>query len=228
MSSGSAKWLARANDRIKRGELVAHVTGRKLNITEGRREVVASKTAESLADLEVKRSKLKNASPRKTMLIGGAGGHEGGSPSPQAKRYVEERVSSEHASPVRRRPAEEYGHGIRGETVRTTGMSREITDKPSPAGRRNTAAHQPSPMSGHGGRYDPQAFATDNSTPNPRTALPPRSPYSGKLGYKEGGIVKAKRVGKPSAWISHVKAYQKQHGVSYREAMVQAKATYQK
>lgn len=46
--------------------------------------------------------------------------------------------------------------------------------------------------------------------------------------FKEGGIVKAKRVGKPSSWISHVKSYQNQHGCSYREAMVKAKATYQK
>jgi hypothetical protein len=46
--------------------------------------------------------------------------------------------------------------------------------------------------------------------------------------FKDGGMVKEKRVGKSSSWISHVKAYQKQHGCSYREAMVKAKASYQK
>lgn len=41
---------------------------------------------------------------------------------------------------------------------------------------------------------------------------------------EEGGMVSKKS----SSWISHVKAYQSQHGCSYREAMMKAKATYQK
>ena len=32
----------------------------------------------------------------------------------------------------------------------------------------------------------------------------------------------------PSAWILHVKKYQQEHGVSYKEAMMKSKHTYQK
>ena len=57
------------------------------------------------------------------------------------------------------------------------------------------------------------------------------------------GVVKevksrAKKTGKalsgggvprrPSAWISHVKAYASEHGISYKEALSKAKATYKK
>ena len=229
MPTARDMYLARAQRRAEMGEEIFKIKNAKLIKDAEHREDVAGKHAKSSADLEAKRNMIKDASPRKMVMIGGAGGHEGGAPSPQAKRYVEKRVSSEHASPVKSRPADrEYGPDIRGKTVRTTGMSSEITDKASPAGRRNTAGQQPNPMSGHGGRYVSEDMMTNNSRPPPSSALSPRSPYSGKLGYKEGGIVKAKRVGKPSAWISHVKAYQQQHGVSYREAMIGAKATYQK
>jgi hypothetical protein len=33
---------------------------------------------------------------------------------------------------------------------------------------------------------------------------------------------------KPSAWINHVKAYASKHGVSYKQAMSEAKATYKR
>jgi hypothetical protein len=43
-------------------------------------------------------------------------------------------------------------------------------------------------------------------------------------GRKSGGV----STGGASSWISHVKAYQKKHGVSYKDALKQAKATYRK
>jgi hypothetical protein len=141
-----------------------------------------------------------------------------------------------HASPVRLRPRDHERIGIHGEVVRTTGMDRSVTDKPLASPRANTKAHQPNPMNAHGGRYVPEGTMADNSRPTPSSARAPHK-YSGKHDtarptgkstFKEGGIVKAKRVGKPSAWISHVKAYQNQHGCSYKEAMVKAKASYQK
>ena len=42
------------------------------------------------------------------------------------------------------------------------------------------------------------------------------------------GLGKAKKPRKPSAWIEHVKAYSKEHGVSYKQAMSEAKASYKK
>jgi hypothetical protein len=223
-------FLARIEQRVKEGKNALELRDRDLVVRQKKREEETKKQEASAKELAKKVFDRKNASPRKTMMIGGAGGHEGGSPSARAPRYVDDReADGGYGSPVRRRPADsEYERaGIRGEVVRTTGMSREITDKPSPSGRRNTAGQQPNPMSGHGGRYVSEDMMTDNrKTHSP--LRPPSAKFSGKLGYKEGGIVKAKRVGKPSAWISHVKAYQTQHGVSYRDAMVQAKATYQK
>ena len=39
---------------------------------------------------------------------------------------------------------------------------------------------------------------------------------------------KEKKPRKPSAWIAHVKAYAKEHGCSYKEALSKAKASYKK
>ena len=45
-----------------------------------------------------------------------------------------------------------------------------------------------------------------------------------RAGVSTGGAV----TGGASPWIQHIKAYQKKHGVSYKEAMKKAKATYRK
>ena len=45
-----------------------------------------------------------------------------------------------------------------------------------------------------------------------------------RAGASTGGAVS----GGASPWIQHIKAYQKKHGVSYKEAMKKAKATYKK
>ena len=51
-------------------------------------------------------------------------------------------------------------------------------------------------------------------------------------GEKHASTVKSIAGGaaprKPSAWIAHVKSYAKEHGIPYKEAMSQAKATYKK
>jgi len=46
--------------------------------------------------------------------------------------------------------------------------------------------------------------------------------YSAPKGKQTGGAKK------PSAWITHVKDYAKKHGVSYKEALTKAKASYKK
>jgi hypothetical protein len=58
---------------------------------------------------------------------------------------------------------------------------------------------------------------------------------AGAVGIPKGitsGLLKTVGLGKkprkPSAWITHVKAYAKEHGCSYKEALSRAKATYKK
>jgi hypothetical protein len=274
----SARWLAQSDARMRKGEELAQLKTQDLVMRQQRRAEAEVGRAEKLAKAEAVKFERQQKSQRATAMVGGAGGHEGGSPSPYLRhadtklvpagrgvpamvfldegRFV---ADGGHGSPVQRRPADsEFSRvGLLGEVVRTTGMSREVTDKPKPAPRPNAAGNQPVRemahttrgnmfmMGGGGGghvtgtsqgRHIPRDMATNNRGPPPSPALPPHS-FSGKFDspratgqkrYKEGGIVKAKRVGKPSAWISHVKSYQNQHGCSYREAMVKAKATYQK
>ena len=51
----------------------------------------------------------------------------------------------------------------------------------------------------------------------------------GKMGGRRVGSTNSPVGGKrPSAWIEHVKAYQRAHGCSYKEAMMGAKASYKK
>lgn len=51
----------------------------------------------------------------------------------------------------------------------------------------------------------------------------------GRMGGRRVGSTTSPVGGKrPSAWIQHVKAYQQAHGVSYKQAMMGAKATYKK
>jgi len=48
-------------------------------------------------------------------------------------------------------------------------------------------------------------------------------------GYRQGRVGSTEgRVGGASAWIQHVKAYQAQHGCSYKDALKGAKHTYRK
>jgi hypothetical protein len=51
-------------------------------------------------------------------------------------------------------------------------------------------------------------------------------------GKKDKKYVEKKGVERPvrpaNPWVAHVKAYQAQHGCSYKEAMMGAKATYKK
>jgi hypothetical protein len=49
-----------------------------------------------------------------------------------------------------------------------------------------------------------------------------------KAKLTQEGYGKAKNKKPQSAWLTHVKAYQKKHGCSYREAMQKGKATYSK
>jgi hypothetical protein len=222
-------FLARAEEQYKKAKMLKELQNRQLKLHEERREGVAKKHAESAKALDVKRSQNKADSPRNMKIVGGAGGYEGGAPSGRALRPADDRAKDGgHGSPTRTRPTGFKLAGLYGESVPTFGMSNKLTDKPNAKGKLNTAEHQPHGPSGHGGQYVPYYDMTDNTRSKPSPDRAPASPFSGKRGYKEGGVVKAKRVGKPSAWISHVKAYQAQHGVSYRDAMVGAKATYQK
>jgi predicted house-cleaning noncanonical NTP pyrophosphatase (MazG superfamily) len=51
----------------------------------------------------------------------------------------------------------------------------------------------------------------------------------GRMGGRRVGSTTSPVGGKrPSAWIEHVKAYQRAHGCSYKEAMMGAKASYKK
>jgi hypothetical protein len=45
---------------------------------------------------------------------------------------------------------------------------------------------------------------------------------------EETAYSKGKGMSKPNAWISHVKAYAKDNGITYSQAMKQAKSTYKK
>jgi hypothetical protein len=106
-------------------------------------------------------------------------------------------------------------------TERVMGKPAEVSEIPR-AGR---SASPPKPQidrSHFGGGSEYRSASPSRAGGGARASSP------SKPRMKEGGIVKAKRVGKPSSWISHVKAYQTQHGCSYRDAMVKAKATYQK
>ena len=59
-----------------------------------------------------------------------------------------------------------------------------------------------------------------------------------KKAKKEGGMLKTlmpgssfsggKKKREPNAWIKHVQAYAKEHGVSYKDAIKQARASYKK
>jgi hypothetical protein len=274
----SARWLAQAEARRKQGQALAQMKDQDLVMRQQRRAEAEVGRAEKMARAEAVKTEREQRSQRATAMVGGAGGHEGGAPSPHIRRadtkvvpaghgipamvFLDEGrfvADGGHGSPVRRRPADkEFSPvGIRGEVVRTTGMSRAVTNLPVASPRPNAAGNQPVREMAHTrrgemfmkggsggghvvgtsqGRHIPRHQTTDNSAPTPSPARPPhiRSGKhdlprpTGKNTYKEGGIVKAKRVGKPSAWISHVKSYQNQHGCSYREAMVKAKATYQK
>jgi hypothetical protein len=278
MSNNSKLLLAKMDARMRKGQELAQLKTQDLVMRQQRRAEAEEKRAEKMERAEAVKTEREQRSQRATAMIGGAGGHEGGAPSP-VRRPANTRVvpaghgvpamvfldegrfvaDGGHGSTVRRRPADkEFSPvGIRGEVVRTTGMSQAVTNPPVAAPRPNAAGNQPVREMAHAtrgemfmkgggggghvvgtsqGRYVPRSDATDNSAPTPSPARPPhiRSGKhdlprpTGKSTYKEGGIVKAKRVGKPSAWISHVKSYQNQHGCSYREAMVKAKATYQK
>jgi hypothetical protein len=274
----SARWLAKVEARRQQGQALVELQDKDLIMRMQRRLGAEGNRAQVLARADEVRVQRERGSERATAMIGGTGGHEGGAPDSAVKRASVREIpagrgiptmavldegrfvaDSGQVAPVRRRPADrEFAPvGIRGEVVRTTGMSREVTDKPVASPRGNAAGHQPvrdlshttrggmfvtgTAGGGHAtgtsqGRYVPRSQAVDNSAPTPSPARAPHR-FSGKHSqarptgqntFKEGGMVKAKRVGKPSAWISHVKAYQTQHGCSYREAMVNAKATYQK
>ena len=58
--------------------------------------------------------------------------------------------------------------------------------------------------------------------------LIPKSTRQALVDRANKEISGAGKAKKPSAWIAHVKAYQKAHGISYKEAMSEARDSYQR
>ena len=87
------------------------------------------------------------------------------------------------------------------------------------------------------GRQDGKGFLGIDFLPRPSDVA---DTFAGMVGVPPGvtsGFLKSvglgkekkeKKARKPSRWVEHVKAYAKEHGVSYKEAMSKAKATYKK